>query len=152
MRFSAIAFLLILGSACSPTAPYTGANIAGTWEGTASFGVPACMSCTGLTTHTVSFSFTQSGSSVTGTWTMTPLAEPGGKLSGTLSGRFTKAPTLSGYRGDYFELDLVSTCSPDALARAFGDVTGSMSFGSMGFQSSVSNCRTEVFSVSLNTR
>lgn len=157
MRFSTFVMLLMLGSACSPTEPSRMADIIGTWEGTAA--LAAVGFGAGANTHTASFSFTQSGSGLTGTWTLTSLTDPDARISGTLSGRIIPhTPTFTDIRENIIEVDLVSTCGPDTIARADGYVdfisviSSKIFFRSSGFGSTASNCRSGELTVSLNAR
>lgn len=159
MRFSTLVLLLMLGSSCAPypsaPSPTIEMDISGRWEGTAGIGPVGFSSST--PTHTATFTFIQSGSSVTGTWTMTLLADPGAMISGTLSGQLVAHfPTSADLRGDLIELDLVSACSPGTTAHVSGEFRRSLQAvflnSSLGFVSTVNQCRSGGLGVDLKTR
>jgi len=105
----------LLGAACGSTAP-TPTSIAGSWSGT--------LQATGSTASTITFSLSQSGGAVSGSWQQT--AGPSVSIIGTLTGTVTG----SSFSGTMKYTLNGATCSANLTGPAS---TTSMTWTSAGF-------------------
>lgn len=87
IRLAVVSALLIAAVGCdtSPTSP-SRPSLTGTWVGGGFF--QSCIGATCQPTGTLTLQLTQSGSTLTGTWTSTQMlgAGPGGTMSGSMNG------------------------------------------------------------------